>query len=40
MIVCLSCMRVNPDDVDECIECGETSFALLVVEEEYADQDQ
>lgn len=30
MKVCSECHRINPDDVDKCLECGQSEFIELV----------
>jgi len=29
VLICHDCNRVNPDDADECVECGGRDFSYL-----------
>ena len=31
MLMCISCGRLNPDDVEECMECGNKEFESITL---------
>jgi len=33
MKMCVKCNRINPDDAEECIECGEKEFVNVIFHE-------
>ena len=30
MKVCDNCSRINPDDIEKCLECGQTEFTPIL----------